>query len=286
MGDGGSNVVKQVLEQKLKIDRNLSSIDSLLAVGSGKGGVGKSTVTMHLAFALNRLGLKVAVLDADFNGPSLARLSGVQSWVMVPSGNGFSIPKTKEGIGVVSFGTFVPEPEAVNFESVSKGESHVWRATKEFAVLGEILAGADWGELDFLLIDLPPGAERTFQFAEFLGPRVKFVLVTIPSDASFGVVQRSVSALENTRNEILGYIENMSGYFCPGCEKEMPLFPSSKKKDLKVPCLGKIPFDPRLAEACDRGLPLAELAQSPSFHPLREIALLLSQSRLNLKVKA
>ena len=270
--DGGSRVAEQVLEQKLKISKNLSRVREIVAIGSGKGGVGKSTVTMQLAFSLQRQGHKVSVLDADFNGPSLSRLSGVRSAVLVPSENGFSIPKTKEGIGVISFGTIVPEPAAVNFESVSSGESYVWRATKEFSVLGEILAWANWGELDFLLIDLPPGAERTFQFAEFLGPRAKFVLVTIPSDMSIGVVRRGLSALKKTQNDVLGYIENMSGYFCPECKKEKPLFPSSKKMDFGIPCLGRIPFDPELAEACDRGIPLTDRLSVSSFKPLWEIS--------------
>ena len=280
--DGGSRVAEQVLEQKLKIKKNLSSIRHLVAIGSGKGGVGKSTVTMQVAASLGSMGEKVSVLDADLNGPSLARFSGVGSAVFVPSGNGFSVPKTKGGIGVVSFGTIVPEPEAVSFESVSSGESYVWRSTKEFSVLGEILSGANWGELDYLLIDLPPGAERTFQFAEFLGPRAKFVLVTIPSDMSIGVVRRGLSALKKTQNEVLGLIENMSGYFCPECKKEKPLFPSSKKIDLGIPCLGRIPFDPKLAEACDRGIPLTDCHSRSSFEPLREISIRLREILLNL----
>lgn len=268
--DGGSRIVEQVVEQRAKIEKNLSTITHIVAIGSGKGGVGKSTLSMQIAFALNKRGLKVSVLDADFNGPSLARLSGVRHSLFVPGKNGFSVPKTKSGVGIVSFGSIVPEAQTVNFESVAKGESHVWRATKEFSVLGEVLASADWGELDFLLIDLPPGVERTFQFAEFFGARTKFVLVTIPSEISRGVVARSVAALKQTKSDLLGVIENMSGYFCADCNKLKPLFPSTKKIELGIPLLGSVPFDPELASLCDQGVPLTDFAHLPSSKSIQQ----------------
>ena len=102
---------------------------------------------------------------------------------------------TSNGIGVFSLGSLIPESESLEFESAAHGESHTWRATREFALLGEILASFEWGALDVLLFDLPPGAERTVQYADFLGPRTSFLLVTIPSEVSRGVVARSVAAL-------------------------------------------------------------------------------------------
>lgn len=264
LGDGGSKVVEQIVEEKAKLHENLSSVKHLVAIGSGKGGVGKSTLTMQIAFSFKKEGWRVSVLDADFNGPCLARLSGVQSSSIIPGEKGLVVPKTKEGIGVFSMGLVVPESETVEFESVSCGESYVWRATKEFSVLGELLASAEWGKLDLLLIDLPPGVERTFQFAEFFGKLAKFVLVTIPSQLSLGVVQRSVKTLKKAKSEILGYVENMSGYFCPECKKVQPLFRGSDSSNLGIPCLGKIPFDPELAALCDKGAPLTEKLDLPS----------------------
>lgn len=270
--DGGSRIVEQVIQQRAKVEENLSSVRHIVAIGSGKGGVGKSTLTMQLALSLSRKDLKISVLDADFNGPSLSMLSGVRNPLLVPAKNGFVVPQTKSGIGVVSFGGIFAEPQVVSFESVSKGESYVWRATKEFSVLGEILAGADWGKLDALLIDLPPGVERTLQFAEYLGPRAKFALVTIPSDVSRGVVARSITALKETGTILLGYVENMSGYFCSECKKVKPLFPSLKKVELGIPFLGSVPFDPELAELCDQGTPLTQFKRFYSLQAVEGVS--------------
>ena len=124
-------------------------------------------------------------------------------------------------------GSLIPESEALEFESAAQGESHTWRATREFALLGEILGSFEWGALDLLMFDLPPGAERTVQYADFLGPRTSFVLVTIPSEVARGVVARSVAALSKGPNRLLGYVENMSGYYCRDCNAIKPLFVSS-----------------------------------------------------------
>src|SRR5687768_6357336 len=185
-------------------------------------------------------------------------------------------------------GSLIPESEALEFESAAHGESHTWRATREFALLGEILGAVEWGALDLLMFDLPPGAERTVQYADFLGPfdraqgkpRVSFLLVTIPSEVARGVVARSVAALSRGPSRLLGYVENMSGYYCRDCNAIKPLFVSrdqtppsrvalrpdqaalvggsprepqwrsaeasakTEQSDLEIPCLGTVPFDP------------------------------------------
>jgi len=186
-------------------------------------------------------------------------------------------PKTATGIGVVSMGALVPESEAVDFASVASGDSYVWRATREFSAFGDLLAGVGWGALDFLLVDLPPGAERTFQYAEFLGEAAAFVLVTIPSDVSRGVVSRAVAAMRKTPNRILGYVENMSGYYCADCDDVRPLFAATAdgagaaRVDLGLPRLGSVPFDPELAAACDRGVALADRSR-PALKAVAAIA--------------
>src|SRR5215212_9580479 len=232
VGDGGSRVLEQVAEQRSRITDGLAGVRHLVAVGSGKGGVGKSTLTLHLANALRARGLRIAILDADFNGPSQARMAGVQGALFVPGTHKVSLARTSNGIGVFSIGSLVPESEALDFESTAQGESHTWRATKEFALLGEILGSFEWGELDLLMFDLPPGAERTVQYADYLGhfdaPRTSFVLVTIPSEVSRGVVARSVTALSKGPHRVLGYVENMSGYYCRDCHAIKPLFGSSE----------------------------------------------------------
>jgi ATP-binding protein involved in chromosome partitioning len=288
VGDGGSRILEQVAEQRARISERLAGVRHLVAVGSGKGGVGKSTLTLHLAGALRARGLRIAILDADFNGPSQARMAGVREALFVPGNRTVALPRTRNGIGVFSMGSVIPESAALEFESAAHGESHTWRATREFALLGEILGSFEWGTLDLLMFDLPPGAERTVQYADFLGPfdtpqgkpRVSFLLVTIPSEVARGVVARSVAALSKGPNRLLGYVENMSGYYCRDCNAIKPLFVSPESFDaaqgrpsgLEIPCLGTVPFDPELARHCDRGMPLAELPETPVGRALEHVA--------------
>ena len=297
VGDGGSRVLEQVADQRTRITDGLAGVRHLVAVGSGKGGVGKSTLTLHLAGALRARGLRIAILDADFNGPSQARMAGVQGALFVPGSHKVALPRTRNGIGVFSMGSLIPESESLEFESAAQGESHTWRATREFALLGEILGSVEWGALDLLMFDLPPGAERTVQYADFLGPRTSFLLVTIPSEVARGVVARSVAALSKGPNRLLGYVENMSGYFCRDCNAIKPLFVSpdqppprlrrsaeasakaepfdavqGRPSGLGIPCLGTVPFDPELARLCDTGIPLAELPETPVGRALEHVA--------------
>jgi len=280
VGDGGSRILEQVAGQRARITDGLEGVRHLVAVGSGKGGVGKSTLTLQLANVLRARGLRIAIVDADFNGPSQARMAGLQGALFVPGSHKVALPRTSNGIGVFSIGSVIPESEALDFESAARGESHTWRATREFTLLTEILGSFEWGELDLLLFDLPPGAERTVQYADFLGPfdraqgrpRTSFLLVTIPSEVSRGVVARSVAALSKGSNRVLGYIENMSGYYCRDCNAIKPLFPSPESSGLNIPCLGTIPFDPELARQCDQGIPLAELPESPVGRALEHVA--------------
>ena len=295
VGDGGSRVLEQVAGQRTRIAGGLAGVRHLVAVGSGKGGVGKSTLTLRLADALRARGLRIGILDADFNGPTQARMAGVQGALFVPGHLKVALPRTRNGIAVFSMGSVIPESESLEFESVAYGESHTWRATREFALLGEILESFEWGELDLLMFDLPPGAERTVQYADFLGsfdraqegpldgarggPRVSFLLVTIASEVARGVVARSVAALSKRPNRVLGYVENMSGYYCRDCNAIKPLFTSTRSNDdlaqdspLNIPCLGTVPFDPELARHCDLGIPLEELPGTPVRSALEHVA--------------
>ena len=272
VGDGGSRILEQVAEQRARVADGLAGVRHLVAVGSGKGGVGKSTLTLHLAGALRARGLRIAILDADFNGPSQARMAGVQGALFVPGRQKVALPRTTNGIGVFSMGSLIPESEALDFESAAQGESHTWRATREFALLGEILGSFEWGALDLLMFDLPPGAERTVQYADFLGPRTSSLLVTIPSEVARGVVARSVAALAKGGHRVLGYVENMSGYYCRDCDAIKPLFTSAESSPLEIPCLGTVPFDPELARQCDRGIPFTELPDTPIGRALDHVA--------------
>jgi len=277
-GDGGSRILEQVAAQQGRIDTALAGVRHLVAIGSGKGGVGKSTLTVHLAAALAARGAGVAVLDADLNGPAQARMAGVAGTTPLPADGRMALPRSRAGFGVFSMGSLVPEERALEFDTVAHGASHTWRATREFALLGEILGAVAWGRLDALLVDLPPGAERIVQYYEFLGPRAAFVLVTIPSDVARGVVARSAAALGGAGARVLGYIENMDGYACSACATVQPLFAPADRRDLGLPCLGRVPFDPGLAEACDRGIPITERPDLPAARALALIADRLARS--------
>jgi ATP-binding protein involved in chromosome partitioning len=182
------------------------------------------------------------------------------------------MPRTAAGIGIVSLGLALPEPQPLEFDSVAPHDAYIWRATREFALLGDLLAGVAWGALDYLLVDLPPGAERTLQYAEFLGADTALVLVTTPSALARGVVARSAAALRRAPNHLLGYLENMDGYACAGCRSLQPLFPAAPAPAIGAPCLGRIPFDPSLAAASDRGELLPDDETSPTWRALRQAA--------------
>lgn len=299
-GDGGSDVLGQVTARQRAVADALAGVRHVLAVGSGKGGVGKSTVTMALARAFRKTGLRVAILDADLNGPSQARLAGLEGAPWVPEDGRLALPRRPDGIGVASLGSLLPGERPLEFETASKGEQQTWRATRELALLLQLLSAVRWGELDLLLVDLPPGAERTVQYAELLTPlfgppagaasaagshagaemdartepgRLAFLMVTVPSDVSRGVVARSLAALAGTPARLLGYVENMAGYFCRECGEVRPLFPEPTVA-LAAPCLGRLPFDPALAELCDRGWPPGSEAEetSEAFRQVERLA--------------
>jgi ATP-binding protein involved in chromosome partitioning len=273
-GDGGSNVLQQVADLEGRIQANLAGVRHIVAIGSGKGGVGKSTLTFHLAALLRARGAAVALLDADVNGPSQARLGGVQGAVPLPAKDGrLALPRSRAGFGVFSLGSLVPESRAVDFESVSRGAAHTWRATREFTLLSEILERVAWGTLDALFVDLPPGAERVTQFADLLGPRAAFVLVTIPSDLARGVVARSLAALRAAGRPVLGLVENMDGYACSGCREVRPLFRrDDRAAPMDIARIGSVPFDPELASLCDAGIPVSERPDLPSHAALDAVA--------------
>jgi ATP-binding protein involved in chromosome partitioning len=261
VGDGGSGVAEQIAGLEARIAARLADVRHLVAIGSGKGGVGKSTLTRQLAAVLAAAGKRVGILDADLNGPSQAVLGGVAGVPPIPGEEGLLVPRGRDGVAILSLGSTLAAGAVLAWPDTAVEHSHVWRATREFANLAELLAAAHWGALDLLLVDLPPGPERTVQFVSFLGARTGVVLVTIPSALARGVVARSVDGLRPLPNRVLGYIENMSGYACEGCGTVRPLFPESPEAaELGLDCLGRVPFDPELARLCDRGVPVTELA--------------------------
>ncbi|MBZ0111224.1 MAG: Mrp/NBP35 family ATP-binding protein [Thermoanaerobaculia bacterium] len=279
-GDGGSDVLGQVIAQRKAMRESLASVRHVVAIASGKGGVGKSTMTLALASSLRDRGQDVAILDCDVSGPCQAQLAGLSGVPWIPEDEGLRMPRREDGLGVVSFGGILGADQPMLHESVAHGDEHTWRATREMAMLGQLITAVHWGDLDVLLVDLPPGADRTVHHLELLGPSAKVVLVTLPSALATGVVARSLAAVREAGVEPLGYIQNMAGYWCRDCGVIRPLFPDGNQ-DLDVPCLGSVPFDPGLARRCDDGWPTrtkdvaTEDVTDPSSTAIEAVALAL-----------
>ena len=249
-GDGGSNIAAQVGAQQARLAARLSTVGAVVAVVSGKGGVGKSTVTANVAACFARDGWRVGVLDADLNGPSMATMLGVRGRRLVVGATGVGAPEGALGIRVMSMDLLLPSDEApLVWNAPTQAEAHTWRGAMEANALREFLADTDWGTLDALVIDLPPGSDRLATLTSLVPSLAGAIVVTIPSDVSHLVVRRSITAAAQSRTPILGLVENMTGMF-PGPGG------ATLAEAAGIPFLGRVPFDPELARAADRGEPV------------------------------
>ena len=248
-GDGGSNVVAQVGEQQARLQRRLDGVRFVVAVVSGKGGVGKSTVTANLAAAWASTGWRVGVLDADLNGPSMAKMLGVRGHALKVAGDAVEPPRSAIGVKVMSMDLLLStDAEPLSWRAPTQQEAHTWRGTMEAQALREFLADTNWGELDALVVDLPPGTDRLATVVSLIPVLAGTILVTIPSDVSQLVVRKSITVAQQVEKPILGLVENMAGLF-PGPDVAM------LAADAGIPFLGSVPFDRGLSLAGDRGDP-------------------------------
>ncbi len=277
-GDGGSNIREQVVAQQARLAARMAPIRASVAVVSGKGGVGKSSVTANLAGALVGRGLRVGVLDADLNGPSIGKMLGVRGQTLRVERDGVQPAVSAEGIRVLSMDLLLPGDDApVEWDAPTQAEAHTWRGTMEGTALREFLADTAWGTLDVLLIDLPPGADRLPTLLDLLPGLTGAVVVTIPSGVSHLVVRRAMTLARERGARLLGLVENMAGYVCPTCGTVGPLFegPGGEATAAQhgLPFLGRVPFDPRLAAAADRGRPFVlDHGETPAGRALAGIA--------------
>jgi ATP-binding protein involved in chromosome partitioning len=239
----------------------------VVAVVSGKGGVGKSSITANLAGACALDGWRVGVLDADLNGPSMAKMLGVRGGKLVVHDGAVEPPRGALGVKVMSMDLLLPSDAApLTWEAPTQDEAHTWRGTMEANALREFLADTAWGDLDLLLLDLPPGTDRLLTLASLVPVLGGTIVVTIPSDVSQLVVRRSLTAARQGGAPVLGLVENMAGLF-RGPDAE------ALARDAGIPLLGRIPFDPDLAAAADRGEPFVSIAPDrPAAVSLRAIA--------------
>jgi ATP-binding protein involved in chromosome partitioning len=248
-GDGGSDIAGQVEAQRARLGARLREVRSVVAVVSGKGGVGKSSITANLAGAFALAGARVGVLDADLNGPSMATMLGVRGRRLAVGAAGVEPPAGALGIRVMSMDLLLADDATpVTWDAPSQAEAHTWRGAMEANALREFLADTDWGPLDLLLIDLPPGTDRLATIATLVPVLSGTLIVTLPSDVSRLVVRKSITAAQQSGAPVLGVVENMAGMF-PGPGGE------ALAREAGVPFLGAVPFDPALAAAADRGEP-------------------------------
>jgi ATP-binding protein involved in chromosome partitioning len=226
----------------------LAQVANVLCVGSGKGGVGKSTLTSNLAAALTLDGKSVGILDADVWGYSIPRMFGLGGERPPVSPDRKILPMTAHGVKVMSIGFFVEEDAAV-----------VWRGPMLHKALTQFLEDVEWGELDFLLIDLPPGTGDVAMTLAQLLPQAQFLLVTTPQPTAQKVARRAAEMAHKVSLEVCGVVENMSGFTTPGGERFQIFGEGGGQEladELNVPLLGKVPLTMPLREQADAGLPL------------------------------
>jgi ATP-binding protein involved in chromosome partitioning len=277
VGDGGSNIVGQVEAQQARLVARLKDVRAIVAVVSGKGGVGKSSVTANLAGAFALGGARVGVLDADLNGPTMAKMLGVRGRTLMVGADGVEPPAGALGIRVMSMDLLLADDAApLTWDAPSQAEAHTWRGTMELNALREFLADTGWGPLDILLIDLPPGTDRLATIAGLVPALAGTVVVTIPSDVSHLVVRKSITVARRSPAPVLGLVENMAGMFL-GPDGE------TLAREAGVDFLGRVPFDPALATAADRGEPYVAVAPAaPAARALTAIAARLRDTLLTM----
>lgn len=226
----------------------LPEVKNVILVGAGKGGVGKSTVSVNLATALAQYGAKVGLLDADFYGPSIPLMTGITARPTSPDGKTL-LPMEAHGLKVMSIG-FLVEPD----------QALIWRGPMLHGALMQLIRDVRWGELDYLILDLPPG---TGDVALTLSQSVRAagaVLVTTPQDVALADVVRAKQMFDKVHIPVLGIVENMSQFVCPHCSKTTAIFHHGGGRKaaemFKIPFLGEVPLELRVRESGDKGVPV------------------------------
>ena len=241
---------KEVHAQE-RLRSKLSHIKHRIMVMSGKGGVGKSTVSTNLAVALSQDGFNVGLLDADIHGPNIPKMLGIEFQHVENFGKGMIPVEVFKNLKVISMAFFIGDPD----------NPVVWRGPLKHNAISQFLSEVEWGDLDFLVVDLPPGTgDEPLSVAHLIKDVDGAVIVTTPQDVALLDSRKAVTFSRMLHIPVIGIVENMSGLECPHCHKEIPLFKmgggEKAARDMKVPFLGRIPIDPEIVTDCDRGMPL------------------------------
>jgi len=248
----------------------MNKIRHKIAIISGKGGVGKSTVTVNLAMAFAMQGHKdkVGVIDADIHGPCIPKMLGLKGQTLIGGPGGMLFPVTgKLGIKVVSMDFLLPNDEA----------PVIWRGPLKMRVIQQFISDVTWGDLDYLLVDLPPGTgDEPLSVMQLIPDMDGVIIVTMPSEVSESVVKKSVTFAKQVGIPVIGIIENMSGFVCPECGAKIDVFKAGGGKriadDMSIPYLGSIPLDPKICNDSDHGLSfIVENKTSPATKAFAEI---------------
>jgi ATP-binding protein involved in chromosome partitioning len=237
----------------LKITKNLSKIKHKIIVLSGKGGVGKSTVSANLAFALSKKGYSVGLLDSDFHGPSIPKILGIENKKPAPTATGFDPVSVSPSLKVMSIGLLLEDNDS----------PVIWRGPLKMGVAKQFIGDVNWGELDYLIIDLPPGTgDEPLSIAQLIPNSDGAVIVTTPQDVALVSVRKSINFVKKMNMPVIGIIENMSGFICPYCKKSVDIFKTGgglkAAREFQISFLGKVPIDPKIVLTGDNGEPFLD----------------------------
>ncbi len=250
-----ASVEEQRRHQEELLRHRLTTIKHRLMIMSGKGGVGKSTVSANLAWVLARRGYKVGLLDADIHGPNIPLMLGVEGKRLAMSPEGIEPLEVTPGLKVVSMSFLLHDSDT----------PVIWRGPLKMGALRQFLGEVNWGDLDFLIVDLPPGTgDEPLSIAQLIKKVDGSIVVTTPQDVALLDSRKSVNFSKKVGVPVLGIIENMSGFVCPHCGNEVDLFKKGggekASRELNAPFLGRIPIDTQVVELGDEGRPLLEEA--------------------------
>lgn len=253
-------------QERQKLQARLCKIQHKILVMSGKGGVGKSTVAVNIAVALMLSGKRVGLLDVDIHGPSIPTMLGIEEDTIQGDGENF-IPIQANGLKVISIG----------FCLHSQDDAIIFRGPRKMGVIKQFLMNAVWGDLDYLIIDAPPGTgDEPLSVCQLIGELDGAVVVTTPQKVAAVDVRKSINFCKQLNVPVIGVVENMSGFTCPHCGQMTAIFPDGAGMriavDMDVPFLGSIPIDVQIAQSGDDGIPfLARYKDSPTAQIMQKI---------------
>lgn len=250
--DAAQKQKKEQTEQDASVERSLKKIKNKLIVLSGKGGVGKTSVSVNLAIALANKGFNVGVMDVDLHGPDVPRMLGLKGMLGMSKNNKLDPMKYSNNLKVVSIESLI----------ASKDDAIIWRGPLKYSAIRQFIGEVEWGELDYLIIDSPPGTgDEPLTVAQTISD-AKAIIVTTPQEVSLADVRKSINFCKTLKMEIIGLIENMSGFTCPHCNKMVDLFGSGGGEKTAIAAgiefLVRIPFDHNVVSCGDNGISFQE----------------------------